>query len=232
MTRSLSFLFMATGFQQPPSPPQEGKGWIHFKTGADRGYFESRGLLNGAMPVLNDRLPEVFGSGVGPCGWDAERRAISFRFKIPSQQKLTTIAWSMDKGGSVHTPTHYLDWRWDPEAVKGKRDTVTEYSFFIEPAVSGTAEITLGIGVHSERVSFLPADAKGEIPDWSQTRVGATFEEPVSAEGKAVFKGMKPGRYVFYPTAEFLPTGQPGMTVSVEVKARETVKAVLGPGSK
>jgi hypothetical protein len=225
-------LFMLAQTQVGPLDRVEVTGSVTVDSGSVRGRLNALfcGSASVSAPIIDSKLPAWTRSF--PLQGDP-KKGIVLRFKKEPGHYLSTVAWARTVDSQLEdVQTHYVDGRWHRIHPSGSRETVEALEFVITPAITGDVEIALGEGVRIDLISFLPADAKGEIPDWSQTRVGGTFEERVSDVGKAVFKGMKPGRYVFFPTSGFLPTGQPRMTVSVEVKAKETVKAVLGPGSK
>lgn len=137
---------------------------------------------------------------------------------IPPGPRLLLAAWRRD------VATHYVDARW---IDRKPGDTAATHVLTIEPAVSGAAEITPAEGVARAGVAFIPADVEGRVPAWAERPEGPAFTEPLK-DGKAVFKGMKPGRYVFYPAIDHPDRPAPTVMTAVEIQAGVTVQAALG----
>jgi len=137
---------------------------------------------------------------------------------IPPGPRLLLAAWRED------VATHYVDARW---IDRKPGDTDATHVLTIEPAVSGAAEITPAEGVARAGVAFIPADTAGRVLTWAERPEGPAFTEPLK-DGKAVFQGMKPGRYVFYPVIDHPDRPAPTVMREVEIKAGVTCRATLG----
>lgn len=164
---------------------------------------------------------QVFVSKSG--AWSAAKGWELVLTGVPVGRRLLLATWSRrstSEGRDV--PTHYVDARWiDVQAAP------PETALEIAPSRSGTVVVEPAEGVARAGVSFVPADVDGSVPDWSQRPEGPAFSAPLR-DGRAVFPGMKPGRYLFYPTGEHPDRPAPTVTRLVEVKAGETVRAPLG----
>lgn len=219
---------LASLTQIVPPAPTDVRGRIVLKTGVERGLLDVRVGGNGGegagVSVENDKvlLLKTRRSFV----WDAPGGP-TFHFKsLQPGRRLITAAWSLEGPPSATEDTRkftpYVAWRWFDPAHPPKEDIV----LLIEPGVRGDAEVTLAPGVVAESVSFMPCDDEGKVPDWSERRRHGHFTAPVR-DGRASFKGMKPGRYVFFPTPDTLFMDAPPLLVGAEVKENALVQAKL-----
>jgi hypothetical protein len=106
-----------------------------------------------------------------------------------------------------------------------------ELALLVQPSVSGAVEVLLGAGLTCDSVSFMPADADGRVPTWDDYRGGPTYSEKVVG-GKALFKGMKPGKYVFYPTRDLAATGAPEASGAATVRENSQSTVMIAPERK
>lgn len=208
------------------------KGRILLKTGATHGSLDVRVGNEGAVFPILDAEPLMM-TTFGPLTWD-ETKGLSFHYKtLPAGKRLLLAAWRI-KGapsarGDTGKHTHWMDWQWVEVKPPQPKATSSEIVLTVEPVVAGDVEISLTGGVAAESVSFIPADAEGKVPNWDERKLGTAFHEKV-ADGKAVFKGMKPGKYVFFPATE--AAGAPSPQTAVEVKAKAVTQATLGEEKK
>jgi hypothetical protein len=191
---------------------QEIQAKVVLKTGEGIGHVElwtTGARTRKSLAVLDSRF---FFSENRP-------RETTIRFPdIPAGPRLLLAAWRKD------VATHYIDGRW---IDRKPGDTAVEHTLTLEPALSGAAEITPAEGVARAGVAFIPADVDGRVPAWTERPEGPAFTEPLK-DGKAVFKGLKPGRYVFYPAIDHPDRPAPTVMTAVEIKAGVTVQAALG----
>ena len=94
-----------------------------------------------------------------------------------------------------HHGHRYFDWRW-VEIKADPRSTVPEIDFTLQPSLTGKVAVTVADPT-IERVLFALADDQGTVPKWSIRLVGKSLSEDVK-DGKALFSGLRPGKYVFY----------------------------------
>ncbi|HEX7900267.1 MAG TPA: hypothetical protein VF950_21040 [Planctomycetota bacterium] len=209
----------------------EISGRVVLKTGEADGALEVRGggLRGGSgagFPIIDGKVPLARDFGV--CSWDPDKGLRLHSRNLPPGHRLVTAAWKKRVAPPESREiTHYMDWRWVEVKAPNAKETVSEVVLTIEPSVSGEAEVTLAAGVAADAVAFIPADAQGKVPDWSERRFGPAFTEAV-AGGKAVFRGLKPGRYVFFPAYDPLDEGPPGVFAAAEVPAQGVAKIALG----
>jgi hypothetical protein len=225
--------------QTAPAPQDEVRGCAVLKTKSTDGSVEIR--VGGsaqvdrgsALPVVDSKIPGLKGSKLWT--WDDERGLLLHLRKLPPGVHLVTIAWFLQGPPSAtedtSIPTHYVASTWLNIKAPEDGQSVPEFVLTVEPSVSGTVEVQAGSGLEAGSISFLPADDEGKIPHWDLYRTGPCFSEKV-AEGKAVFKGMKPGKYVFYPTREAVARGLPPATVTAEVRANAITRVTLAPERK
>ncbi len=155
-------------------------------------------------------------------GWLTYDVKSGFTYRIPNVPQgkhLLYVTWQPKR--------HYMDWRWIYVKEPKPASTIPEIDFTMEPDVCGTVELSLAAGMETGEVSFMPADEQGRVPDWSHPPHGSFVTEKV-VDGKAVFRGLRPGKYVFYPAlTDRSDPKAPEVRVSAEVKAKETARLVL-----
>jgi hypothetical protein len=149
----------------------------------------------------------------GGIRWDPDR-GFGFRFKkVRSGLRLVYARWRQ---------TNYFDWKW-VEVREGASDPV---ALELRPSVNGAVELACPGMADGARVAFALPDASGKTGSWgAQPRAweaGADVKE-----GKAVFAGLRPGRYVFYPALPEGNAGAPDVVVTVDVRAGETGRGTL-----
>lgn len=186
-------------FKIPP-PPRFGaqvRGKISFK-----GSIPPQGMSVGCLGV--DQIQS-------PCSVDSEMRS-----QIPPFD-LKKLAWNPKQGMTygfkevrpgrrivyVHWGDRYFDWRWI-DVKEGAGATTAEIDLTLEPSSVGSVEVQVA-GPAAERVMFVPADDEGKVPSWSPRLVGKGVTATVK-DGKALFNGMRPGKYVFYAADEIWET--------------------------
>jgi outer membrane lipoprotein-sorting protein len=178
-------------FKIPP-PPRFGsqvRGKITFK-----GSMPPQGMSVGCLG--EDQIQS-------PCSVDPELRS-----QIPPFD-LKKLAWNPKLGMTygfkgvrpgkrlvyLHWGERYFDWRWI-DVKEGIGATTAEIDLTLEPSSVGSVEVKVA-GPAVERVMFVPADDEGRVPSWSTRLVGKGVTATVK-DGKALFNGMRPGKYVFY----------------------------------
>lgn len=206
----------------------EVRGRIEIKARADAGAMEFRGGGVAGLPLsIRDVIPV---RDKGAVQWD--RSGFRFHARLEPGLRLITLAWKdvvpPRPDGSTREVTHYMDWRWVDVRPPAPGRTVPEIVLTLEPAVSGEAEVALGPGLSAKRVAFTPADAEGKIPNWGDRRYGEAFEESV-VDGKALFRRLRPGRYVFYPAYDPADPAPPAATACCEVVGGARATATLRP---
>jgi hypothetical protein len=121
---------------------------------------------------------------------------------------------------------HYHDWKWFEVHEDQERKTASEINLTIDLSVTGSAEVTVTPSNEGSSVSFMFADDEGKVPAWWPRPTGDPVSESVK-KGKAVFKGLRPGKYVFYVPPLVDSTDPPSITVGAEVKAHAMTRIEL-----
>jgi hypothetical protein len=223
-------------FQASPPPQSDVRGHILLKTGAASGSIDvragGRGGEGAVMPIEDERIPAF--RGLKSFSWDNQGLAFHF-LKLPSGMRLVTVAWRLagppDATKDTSISTHYVDWKWVEAKVPDPQKPSPELALLVQPSVSGAVEVLLGAGLTCDSVSFMPADVDGRVPTWDDYRGGPAYSEKV-AGGKALFKGMKPGKYVFYPTRDLGATGAPEASGAATVRENSQSTVTIAPERK
>jgi len=218
----LSRLLWILALQAAAAAGTDVRGKIVLKTGNAEGGIDVRageaGGEGAGIPVVDSKVP-MFRS-FGSVRW-GEAKGLTFHYKkLAPGMRLITVAWRLNGAPSARVDTslrtHYVDWRWVDTTPSDPKETSPEIVLTIQPSACGDAEVTLDPGISADSVSFMPCDGQGKVPSWDDRRGGPAFTEKVR-DGKAMFKGMKPGKYAFYPTLDLLATGAPTVLAVGEV---------------
>jgi hypothetical protein len=174
-----------------------------------------------AMPLEN--LPEK--AGGYHWGWD---RGLDLRWE--PKKGLTFHVNNTAPGWHVVATNwqegHYYDWKWFEVPEDPERKTESEINLTIDPSVTGSAEVTVRPSKEGSPISFMFANDAGKVPSWWPRPIGDPVSESVK-NGKAVFKGLHPGKYVFYVPPPVDSIDPPKIAVGAEVKAQTMTKIEL-----
>jgi hypothetical protein len=148
------------------------------------------------------------------------------------QPRVTTFGYD-PKTGSLYkhvkmTPGHYLvyaqatpgfvDWKW----VEVKEKVQMTVDFSIDPADAGTLEVQLPDKSAETRISVIPLDVDGKLPDFkgSWDHVAVSLDLNFEAKkGKTIIENLRAGSYrVIAGKASADAQVKAGTTVAVELR--------------
>jgi hypothetical protein len=151
--------------------------------------------------------------------WDP-KSGFTFRFKdVRPGRRLVYARWRESR---------YFDWAWVDVSSSSAGAEPAKLALRLDPDVHGIAEVACPGAPDGALVAFALPDTEGKTGSWgTQPRSWECGAAVVS--GIAVFKGLRPGRYVFYPALPEGNVGIPGSSAPAEVRAGETARITL-PG--